>query len=79
MELLDIRDLAVSYATGEGPVPALRGVDLTVSAGEIVGVAGESGCGVRPRIVSHCAYLEYPVNPFYAASRRPGCGKVTIR
>jgi peptide/nickel transport system ATP-binding protein len=45
MELLDIRDLAVSYATGEGPVPALRGVDLTVAAGEIVGVAGESGCG----------------------------------
>ena len=45
MELLDIRDLAVSYATREGPVPALRGVDLTVAAGEIVGVAGESGCG----------------------------------
>ena len=43
--LLDIRDLTVSYRTGEGPVPALRGVDLTVAAGEIVGVAGESGCG----------------------------------
>ena len=43
--LLDIRDLTVSYRTGEGAVPALRGVDLTVAAGEIVGVAGESGCG----------------------------------
>jgi peptide/nickel transport system ATP-binding protein len=43
--LLDIRDLAVTYATGAGPVPALRGVDLTVAAGQIVGVAGESGCG----------------------------------
>jgi peptide/nickel transport system ATP-binding protein len=43
--LLDVSDLAVTYRTQEGPVPALRGVDLTVAAGEIVGVAGESGCG----------------------------------
>jgi peptide/nickel transport system ATP-binding protein len=43
--LLDVRDLAVSYHTEEGPLPALRGVDLTVAAGEILGVAGESGCG----------------------------------
>ncbi len=43
--LLDVSDLTVTYRTEEGPVPALRGVDLTVAAGEIVGVAGESGCG----------------------------------
>jgi peptide/nickel transport system ATP-binding protein len=43
--LLDIRGLHVSYATDEGPLPAVRGVDLTVSSGEVVGVAGESGCG----------------------------------
>jgi len=43
--LLAIRDLHVSYATGEGPLPAVRGVDLTVERGQIVGVAGESGCG----------------------------------
>ena len=39
------RDLHVTYATGEGPLPAVRGVDLTVERGQIVGVAGESGCG----------------------------------
>jgi peptide/nickel transport system ATP-binding protein len=44
-ELLDIRDLAVSYRTDAGPLPAVRGVHLVVRAGEIVGVAGESGCG----------------------------------
>ncbi len=43
--LLAIRDLHVTYATGDGPLPAVRGVDLTVERGQIVGVAGESGCG----------------------------------
>ena len=28
--LLEIRDLHVTYATGEGALPAVRGVDLTV-------------------------------------------------
>ena len=44
-ELLEINELTLSYRTSEGPLPAVRGVDLVVRAGEVVGVAGESGCG----------------------------------
>jgi len=45
MPLLEMRDVHLTYKTDEGLVPAVRGVNLSVGAGEIVGVAGESGCG----------------------------------
>ncbi len=44
-ELLRFDDVSVTYRTAGGDVPAVRGVDLTVSSGQVVGVAGESGCG----------------------------------
>ncbi len=43
--VLDIRDLRVQFATRDGAVPAVVGLSLTVAAGEIVGLVGESGCG----------------------------------
>jgi peptide/nickel transport system ATP-binding protein len=43
--LLELRDLSVTYRTAAGEVPAVRGVSLTVDAGQTLGIAGESGCG----------------------------------
>ena len=43
--VLEMRDVFLTYNPPEGPVPAVRGVNLTVAPGEVLGVAGESGCG----------------------------------
>jgi peptide/nickel transport system ATP-binding protein len=43
--LLDIQDLKTHFATDDGMVHAVDGVDLTIHRGETVGVVGESGCG----------------------------------
>ena len=45
MTLLEFDDVQVTYRSREGDVPAVRGVSLSVAAGESVGIAGESGCG----------------------------------
>jgi peptide/nickel transport system ATP-binding protein len=43
--VLELRGLAVEYRLGERCARAVDGVDLQIGAGEIVGLAGESGCG----------------------------------
>jgi peptide/nickel transport system ATP-binding protein len=43
--LLDIRDLNVAFATEDGLVRAVDGVNLSVRRGQSVGVVGESGSG----------------------------------
>ena len=45
MSLLQIEDLRAEYATPRGPVAAVDGVSLSVGTGQLLGLAGESGCG----------------------------------
>jgi peptide/nickel transport system ATP-binding protein len=43
--LLAVRHLRVDYLTGRGPVHAVDDVSFALRKGEILGLAGESGCG----------------------------------
>ncbi len=45
MTLLEVRDLNVTYRSGNDRVHAVRGVELTLEAGQTLGMAGESGSG----------------------------------
>jgi len=43
--VVDIRDLEISFATDGEPVRAVNGVSLSVKAGEVLAIVGESGSG----------------------------------
>lgn len=44
-DLLKIENLEVSFPLDEGTIHALRGVNLTIKRGRVLGLAGESACG----------------------------------
>src|SRR5918996_2490259 len=43
--LLSVRDLRVTFGSGERTVHAVNGISYDLARGETLGVVGESGCG----------------------------------
>jgi len=58
-DLLRMRDVSLTYRTEEGDVPAVRDVNLDLDRGEILGLAGESGCG-KSTVASTILRLQPP-------------------
>jgi peptide/nickel transport system ATP-binding protein len=58
--LLEVCDLAVSFRTDEGEVPAVDGVSFELPAGGTLGIVGESGCGKSVTALSILRLLPVP-------------------
>ena len=43
--LLEVRDLAISFYNKSGEIQAVRGISYTLDRGEVLGIVGESGSG----------------------------------
>ncbi|WP_051393202.1 ABC transporter ATP-binding protein [Glycomyces arizonensis] len=67
--VLTVENLTVVYETDE-PVTAVRGADLTLHRGEILGLAGESGCGKTT--------LAYAINRLHRPPARIASGGITF-
>jgi oligopeptide/dipeptide ABC transporter ATP-binding protein len=77
--LLEIRDLSIAYRSNDGDVMAVRGVDLALHRGRIIGLAGESGCGKSTLAYGAVRLLRPPAvitggSVIYNGSRIPGGG-----
>lgn len=57
--LVSLQDVHLSYPSPAGPVAVLRGIDLTVAAGERIGVIGPSGSG-KSSLIAVIGGLERP-------------------
>jgi oligopeptide/dipeptide ABC transporter ATP-binding protein len=58
--LLDVRGLRTSFATDQGEVRAVDGVDLALERGRTLGIVGESGCGKSVTALSIMGLVPQP-------------------
>ena len=59
--VIQASDLSLTFQTGDGPVHALKDVDLTVDKGDFVSFIGPSGC-VKTTFLRAIAALEHPTS-----------------
>lgn len=59
MHIIEAKGVSLTFQTADGPVHALKDVDLTVAPGEFVSFIGPSGCG-KTTFLRSIAALETP-------------------
>lgn len=59
MTILEVERVEKTYPGGEAPVAAVRGVSLSVAAGELVALMGPSGCG-KSTLLHVCGAMDTP-------------------
>jgi peptide/nickel transport system ATP-binding protein len=69
--LLEIENLHVTFSTRRGPVEAVRGVSLSLAAGETLGIVGESGSGK--------SVTGFAVTRLLESAGRISAGRITFR
>jgi len=57
--VIEARNLDLTFETNDGPIHALKGVDLTINKGDFVSFIGPSGCG-KTTFLRVVAALEHP-------------------
>ncbi len=57
--VIEAKDLDLTFQTNDGPIHALKGVDLTIDKGDFVSFIGPSGCG-KTTFLRVIAALEHP-------------------
>jgi peptide/nickel transport system ATP-binding protein len=62
--LLKVEDLSIEFATDEGSIRAVDGVNLEIPKGKTLGVVGESGCGKSVTALSMMRLIPSPPGRF---------------
>ena len=61
MALIEIKDVKKQYQTGSDTVEALRGVDISIEAGEFITIMGQSGSG-KSTLLSVLGGMNHPTS-----------------